>query len=198
MNHTHMGCREGAHPAPCGIESSSPRSVAKGGVDGVWPHEGRASLRAWLYLVIDSVEVSRGENIALRGTDPESNITEYTVVYEEKSESLCLIPWRERKPLRGMQAGKRDGVRPPTMVADNTEKKAIIHFFITDRNQHPKIATLRDRQVPIVVRVSWRLWSIVLDAFGDRVDPLPRMVHERTCTIVTGHVDIHLCQHVVA
>ena len=28
-------------------------------------------------------EVSRGEKMALRGTDPESYITEYTLVYEE-------------------------------------------------------------------------------------------------------------------
>jgi hypothetical protein len=31
-----------------------------------------------------SDEVSRGEKIALRGTDPESYITEYTLVYEDE------------------------------------------------------------------------------------------------------------------
>ena len=31
-----------------------------------------------------AVEVSRGEKMVLRGTDPESHITEHTLVYEER------------------------------------------------------------------------------------------------------------------
>ena len=40
------------------------------------------------HLVIDFGEVSRGEKMTLRGTDPESYITEYTLVYEDTSERL--------------------------------------------------------------------------------------------------------------
>ena len=35
-------------------------------------------------------EVSRGEKLALRGTDPESYITEYTLVYEKQLHDCVL------------------------------------------------------------------------------------------------------------
>ena len=38
-----------------------------------------------ILLWIDSGLVSRGEKVALRGTDPESYITEYTLVYEDEN-----------------------------------------------------------------------------------------------------------------
>ena len=50
----------------------------------VEPERATASLAKTGYgYVIDSGEVSRGEKMDLRGTDPESYITEYTLVYEE-------------------------------------------------------------------------------------------------------------------
>ena len=45
-----------------------------------------------LHFVTTSGEVSRGETMALRGTDPESYMTEHTVVYEVKlCTGSCLI-----------------------------------------------------------------------------------------------------------
>ena len=35
-------------------------------------------------------EVSRGEEIALRGTDPESYISEYSFIYEDKVKAIHL------------------------------------------------------------------------------------------------------------
>ena len=45
-----------------------------------------------LHFVTTSGEVSRGETMAFRGTDPESYMTEYTVVYKNKPcTGSCLI-----------------------------------------------------------------------------------------------------------
>jgi len=38
----------------------------------------------WDELAVASGEVSRGEKILFSGTDPESYVTDYTLVYEDK------------------------------------------------------------------------------------------------------------------
>ena len=45
-----------------------------------------------VYALTVSREVSRGEKMDLRGTDPESYITEYTLVHEEYSPSYPHFP----------------------------------------------------------------------------------------------------------
>ena len=50
-------------------------------------------------------EVSRGEEMALRGTDPESSITEYILVYEDMVGSQPVQYSRAAcRPLRGASA----------------------------------------------------------------------------------------------
>ena len=46
--------------------------------------------------MIDSGVVSREEKMALRGTDPESYITEYTLVYEDKTYKQTTLALRRK------------------------------------------------------------------------------------------------------
>ena len=54
-------------------------------------------------------QVSRGENIVLRGTDPESYITEYTLLYEDENVSCVAGEVRERVPIWKRETPSRVG-----------------------------------------------------------------------------------------
>ena len=60
-------------------------TVFEHGFEGVYPRHHSGVEVARLAGVCNWDEVSRGDKVALRGTDPESYTTEYTSVYEDTS-----------------------------------------------------------------------------------------------------------------
>ena len=67
-------------------------------------------------------EISRGEKIAVRGADPDSYITEYTLEYEDKTCVACV----DTTPI----VGGRDGQGPTDLDKTRTNSDTTLSWSV--------------------------------------------------------------------
>ena len=81
-------------------------------------------MEMYIYKAKPSGEVSRGEKMAFRGTDPQSYITEYTSVYEDEPKTRSQvrrgIQRARRRLLQGYLAHKKQ--RPPKTLQQDYDQ----------------------------------------------------------------------------